>query len=204
MIDDMEFHLTVWNDILNNELNAGLTKDAVKTHMYGKNVEVLDRIFGKNHFTPNEVDVISRRKEERYQEIYKPHLKLLPGLSEFLATAKSRNIAMAIGSAAIPFNIDFVLDNLSIRHYFPVVVSSDDVIDSKPHPETYLKAANLLSVEPESCVVFEDVPKGVEAALNAGMKCVVVTGMHHADEFSQYPNIVLFIKDYNDPRLLLL
>src|SRR5207244_1423124 len=115
---------------------------------------------------------------------------------------KSRNISMAIGSAAIPYNIDFVLDNLSIRHYFPVVVSSDDVVDSKPHPETYLKAARLLHVEPSSCIVFEDVPKGVEAALNAGMKCVVVTGMHDATEFSEYPNIVLYIKDYQDPRLL--
>ncbi len=51
---------------------------------------------------------------------------------------------MAIGSAAIPFNIDFVLDQLDIRKYFSAIVSADDVGISKPHPETFLKAAKLL------------------------------------------------------------
>ncbi len=59
------------------------------------------------------------------------------------------NIPMAIGSAAIMFNIDFVLDNLNIRHYFKTIVSADDVTISKPHPETYLKkCASLLGVDP--------------------------------------------------------
>ena len=109
---------------------------------------------------------------------------------------------MAIGSAASPFNIDFALDNLNIRHYFDFVVSGDDVKDSKPHPETYLKAANLLQVEPSSCIVFEDAPKGVESARNAGMKSVVITSMHTEEEFVGYDNILLFVEDYTDPRLL--
>ena len=108
---------------------------------------------------------------------------------------------MAIGSAASIFNIDFALDNLNVRHYFEFVVSGDDVKNSKPHPETYLKGAKYLQVEPQSCIVFEDAPKGVEAALNAGMKCVVITSMHQEKEFSDYDNILLFVKDYTDPRL---
>jgi len=95
---------------------------------------------------------------------------LLPGLHEFLEAAHQNQIPMAIGSAAIPFNIDFVLDNLNIRHYFKAIVSADDVVLSKPHPETYLNVAELLNINPADCLVFEDVPKGAEAALNAGMK----------------------------------
>src|SRR5687767_11323011 len=83
MIDDMEYHLTVWYDILNNDLNAGLTREAVKHQMYGKNHEVLDRIFGEGHFTVEEADRVSRKKEVQYQELYRPHLTLLPGLSDF-------------------------------------------------------------------------------------------------------------------------
>ncbi len=52
-------------------------------------------------------------------------------------------IPMAIGSAAIPFNIDFILDQLNIRKYFCAIVSADDVEISKPHPETFLKAAGF-------------------------------------------------------------
>ena len=71
---------------------------------------------------------------------------------------------MAIGSAAIPFNIDFILDQLDIRKYFKAIVSAEDVGISKPHPETFLKAARLINVDPSLCLVFEDAPKGVEAA----------------------------------------
>ena len=96
------------------------------------------------------------------------------------------------------FNIDFVLDNLNIRHYFSAIVSADDVQHSKPHPETYLKAARELGVAPEHCLVFEDAPKGVEAAQNAGMASVVLTLLHEAEDFAQYDNTVQFIKDYTN------
>jgi histidinol phosphatase-like enzyme len=108
---------------------------------------------------------------------------------------------MAIGSAAIMFNIDFVLDGLQIRDYFPVIVSAESVKESKPDPETYLLCAEQLGIAPEHCIVFEDVPKGVEAAANAGMPCVVITSMHTKEEFSAYQNIVCFIADYDDPQL---
>jgi len=145
---------------------------------------------------------ILNEKEKRYQQEYLPFLKLIDGLKEVLATAKSQGVKMAIGSAAIPFNIDFVLDNLHIRDYFSVIVSADDVEISKPHPETFTKAAELLGVAPADCIVFEDAPKGVEAAQNAGMKSIVLTTMHEKEEFAQYTNIVGFIKDYTDPHLV--
>jgi HAD superfamily hydrolase (TIGR01509 family) len=198
MIDDMGYHLEVWSDILNNDLGAGLSKAEVKKNMYGKNDDMLFRVFGKDKFTQNERDEISIEKEKRYQKLYKPHLALIPGLAEFLVNAKANKIKMAIGSAAITFNIDFVLDNLNIREYFGAIVSADDVVYSKPHPETFIKGAHLLGVDPTSCIVFEDAPKGVEAALNAGMRCVVLTTMHRKEEFSQYKNTILFVDDYNE------
>jgi HAD superfamily hydrolase (TIGR01509 family) len=169
--------------------------------MYGKNEELLERIFGKGRFTPAEVDAISMKKETNYQQAFRPHLELIAGLPEFLERADKKDIQMAIGSAAIPFNIDFVLDNLDIRRYFKAIVSASDVTISKPHPETFLKAAVALRTPPEACIVFEDAPKGVEAALNAGMKCIVLTTMHEKEEFREYPNILNYIADYTDPSL---
>lgn len=202
MIDDMEFHLKVWHETLNSELGANLSWQEVRSHMYGKNQEVLIRIFGPQRFTSEEADAISYQKEVKYQALYKPHLSLLPGLFDFMKLAQLNKINMAIGSAASLFNIDFVLDNLNIRQYFDCIVSADDVVNSKPHPETYLKGARLLGVEPSSCIVFEDAPKGVESARNAGMPCVVITSMHQEVEFNEYDNILMFVKDYTDPRLL--
>jgi beta-phosphoglucomutase family hydrolase len=201
MIDDMYFHLKIWHEVLNTDLGANLSMEEVRSHMYGKNDELLARVFGAGKFTTEEVAEISQRKEEKYQALYKPHLRLLPGLHAFLDSAYSKGIKMAIGSAAIPFNINFVLDNLNIRHYFKTIVSAHDVLESKPHPEVFLKAASIIGVPAENCIVFEDAPKGVEAAHNAGMKSVALTTMHEEHEFSKYNNILFFTKDYLDTRL---
>ncbi|MEX6687597.1 HAD family phosphatase [Danxiaibacter flavus] len=201
MIDDMSYHAEAWYDIINNDLNGGLTYDQVKVQMYGKNEEVLKRIFGNDRFPQEEMDNLSIEKEKRYQAAYKPKLELIKGLKPFLDKALEHGIPMAIGSAAIPFNIDFVLDNLNIRHYFKAIVSADDVTHSKPDPQTYLDCAEKLQMAPEKCIVFEDAPKGVESAQNAGMQSVVLTTMHEEYEFSQYNNTLFFIKDYTDDKL---
>jgi beta-phosphoglucomutase len=144
----------------------------------------------------------SMEKEKRYQEAYRPHIQLIDGLGDFLKKAFEKNIPMAIGSAAIPFNIDFILDQLDIRKYFSAIVSANDVRISKPDPETFLKAASLLQVEPSSCLVFEDAPKGVEAAQSAGIPCVVLTTMHNRNNFPGTNRILAFIQDYTDPFIL--
>jgi beta-phosphoglucomutase len=201
MIDDMSYHTSAWEDILNKDLGGNFSYEQVKQNMYGKNSEVLVRMFGENHFSDEQMTALSIEKERRYQSAFLPKLQLLPGLSEFLETAYLKNIPMAIASAAIPFNIDFVLDNLNIRKYFSAIVSADDVKVSKPHPETFLKAAELLGVPSAQCVVFEDAPKGAEAAANAQMQCVVLTTTHQTEEFSYLSNILNFSSDYTSDYL---
>ncbi|EDM36894.1 HAD-superfamily hydrolase, subfamily IA, variant 3 [Pedobacter sp. BAL39] len=201
MIDDMAFHGRAWQKILNEDLGASLTYEQVKLQMYGKNSELLARVFGPSAFTPEREHEISMEKERRYQKEYLPHLKLIEGLDAFIKKAKAQDIGMAIGSAAIPFNINFVLDNLQLHDYFTAVVSAEDVVLSKPDPETFLKAAGLLGVSPADAVVFEDAPKGVEAAQNAGMRCVVLTTMHPKEDFAAYHNVIAFVSDYNDAKL---
>lgn len=201
IIDDMPYHADAWFDILNKDLNANLSKEEVKLQMYGKNAELLIRIFGKNYFTSEQINELSLEKERRYQKSYLPELALIEGLQQFLVASKSADILMAIGSAAIPFNINFVLDNLKLRSFFPVVISADDVSISKPHPDTFLLCAKALGVDPKDCIVFEDVPKGVESALNAGMQTFVLTTTHPETDFAHFDNIIGFGKNYTDLQI---
>ncbi|GGH00026.1 HAD family hydrolase [Mucilaginibacter phyllosphaerae] len=201
MIDDMLYHTNAWKDIMNNQLGGNFTFEQVKQNMYGKNSEVLIRMFGEGYFTDEQITELSFEKERLYQQAFLPELKLLPGLTGFIEKAYRNNIPMAIASAAIPFNIDFVLDNLNIRKYFSAIVSADHVKISKPHPETFLKAAGLLGVSSADCLVFEDVPKGAEAAFNAQMQCVILTTTHQPDEFAHLPNILNFSSDYTSAYL---
>jgi beta-phosphoglucomutase len=196
MIDDMHYHIRAWHKIL-NEIGGNLSLEQTKMECYGKNNELLERIFPKR-FSDEEKNKLSFEKETIYQREFKPNLRLLDGLESFLQKSKNLNIKMAIGSAAINFNIDFVLDNLNLRHYFDGIVSAEDVLLSKPHPETYLKCAYLLSKEPENCIIFEDVPKGVESASNAGMKCIVINTHHEMDEYKNFNNILGFYDDFTE------
>jgi beta-phosphoglucomutase len=198
MVNDMPYHTRAWFNLLNNDLGGNFTWEQVKPQMYGKNPEVLVRMFGADRFTPEEMRRISVEKELKYQKDFLPNLALLPGLHEFLETAYQKGIPMAIGSAAIPININFVLDNLNIRHYFKAIVSAEDVTFSKPNPETFLKAAQLLEREPTDCLVFEDVPKGAETAANAGMPAVILTTTHEPAEFTEFKNILHFASDFTD------
>ena len=200
MIDDMHYHELAWYNILTGQLKAGLSREEVKHHMYGKNEELFERVFGPDRFSQREIEAIAMQKEARYREEFLPHLKLIKGLDDLLAKAKAKHIRMAIGTAAIPENVDFVLDNLQLRSYFPVIISAGDVQVSKPHPEVFLKAAERLSIAPERCIVFEDSPKGIEAARRAGMKAVGITSYHSADELMN-DNVLCIVNDYNDPAL---
>jgi beta-phosphoglucomutase len=196
MIDDMRYHITAWHRIL-NKLGANISMEKMKEECYGKNNELLERMF-PGRFSEKEKKHMSIEKEKQYQKEYKPQLKLIDGLDAFLKKSFDSNIPMAIGSAAIMFNIDFVLDGLGIRHYFDGIVSADDVQHSKPHPETWLACAALLQYEPGNCIVFEDSPKGVQAAQEAGMKAVVITTMYTPDEFAGFDNIICFSKDFTN------
>jgi beta-phosphoglucomutase-like phosphatase (HAD superfamily) len=193
VIDDMSFHIESWYQILNN-LGATISLEETKLQCYGKNEELLERVF-PGRFTPEQIEAMIIEKETRYQENFRPYLKLIDGLGDFLESSYQANIKMAIGSAAIPFNINYVLDGLQLHKYFPVVVSAYDVVESKPHPETFIQCAEKLNVAAENCIVFEDSPKGVEAAARAGMKAVVITTMHTKEEFNN-DNIICFIENY--------
>jgi beta-phosphoglucomutase len=194
MVNDMPYHIQAWHHQI-IQLGGTLSLEEVKHQCYGKNDELLERVF-PGRFTMEEKLSIGYKKEAQYRIEFKPNLKLINGLSNFIQTAAAKKIKMAIGSAAIMANIEFVIDNTNIAHHFEAIVSADDVTISKPDPQTFLKCASLLNLSPADCLVFEDTPKGVECALNAGMDCIVILGGHEKEEFAKFNNVIEYIYDY--------
>jgi beta-phosphoglucomutase len=197
MFDNMNFHLQAWEKMM-AELGSPLEGPALFKELYGKNTEVLDRIFGPERFTDTQKQNISRRKDAYFREFYAPHLRLIKGLNHFLSASHAQNILLGIGTGGLVENIDFALGILKIRELFSVIVTEADVKNSKPDPETFLQAAAALGVDPSQAIVFEDVPKGVEAAANAGMKAVVILTSHKARDFSNYNNVIKMVTDYTE------
>jgi HAD superfamily hydrolase (TIGR01509 family) len=98
---------------------------------------------------------------------------LVPGLRAFLE--RYRDLPMGVGSNAEPENIALVLDETGLRRYFRAVVDGHQVRHPKPHPEIYLRVAELLETDPAECIVFEDSHSGVAAAVAAGMRVIGIS-----------------------------
>jgi beta-phosphoglucomutase-like phosphatase (HAD superfamily) len=99
---------------------------------------------------------------------------LLPGVEALLRDAKALGLGRAVASSSSCGWVDGWLRRHGIRDLLDVVVARDDVRKVKPDPELFLLAASRLGTEPGACVVFEDSPNGMRAALAAGMRCVAV------------------------------
>lgn len=113
-----------------------------------------------------------RRKNEWYLELVKDMgpLDVLPGVPSFFAEVAARKIPLALGSASK--NANMVLTRVGLIQAFDAIVDASQVSQGKPHPETFIKAAELLGIAPENCLVFEDSAAGVQAAVSGGMKAV--------------------------------
>lgn len=200
MVDNMHYHLLAWEQTV--ELLGGtLRGKELQKELYGLNTELIERVMGKGRFNQAELQRIGDEKEALYRSLYKPHLKLIDGFLQFVEQSKQHNIKLGIGTAANHLNTMLVAEGLAIKHYFDTIITCEDVKKGKPNPEVYLKVAEKLKVSPAECVVFEDAPKGVEAAFNAGMGCIAITTMHKAEEFSHFNRLLKIIPDYRALKL---
>jgi HAD superfamily hydrolase (TIGR01509 family) len=99
---------------------------------------------------------------------------LLPGVEALLREAGALGLGRAVASSSTCGWVNGWLERHAVRGLLDVVVGRDDVRNVKPDPELFLLAASRLGKVPEACVVFEDSPNGMRAALAAGMRCVAV------------------------------
>ncbi len=133
--------------------------------------------------------------------IYKEYEKLIPeinlrdGVVDFITNLKDTGIEIAIATSTTWEIADKILRNLNIEYLFDDLTTVEEVVNPKPDPEIFIKAADKLSLEPDVCLVFEDSPSGVQAAKDAGMKVIAIDptgenkGLEEADlvvgEFSE-------------------
>lgn len=92
-------------------------------------------------------------------------------------------LPMAVGTGGHREAVERTLEITGLRKYFEIVVTANDVNHFKPHPETFLKCAELMNIEPRYVEVFEDGDLGLEAALAAGMIATDVRSWYESDNW---------------------
>ncbi len=132
-------------------------------------IEDLSRLYGWS------IDPYAFRikKNDIYADIKKRNGKINPILPVLEIVHRYKNILpQSVGTGSVRKNAEMAIDDLGLQDHFEVIVTADDVSRHKPHPETFLKCADGMKVKPEDCLVYEDGPMGIEAAMSAGMKVI--------------------------------
>jgi beta-phosphoglucomutase family hydrolase len=173
IVDSNPVHRQAWAAF--NRRYGLETTEEMQRRMYGKRNDQIVRDYFGEGITPEEVDARGRAKERLYRELIAGRTEemLVPGLRAFLE--RYRDLPMGVGSNAEPENVALVLDETGLRRYFRAVVDGHQVLHPKPHPDVYLRVAELLGTDPAKCIVFEDSHSGVAAAVAAGMRVIGIS-----------------------------
>lgn len=129
--------------------------------------------------------------ENQVIELVNKHGKPLNGVIETIELLKKNNIPIAIASSSSAKIIEAVVHKLSIKDYFSVIHSAEKEKNGKPHPDVFLSAAEMLEVNKNRCIVLEDSNYGMQAAINAGMKVIVIPEKGTNPKWSKKANLKL-------------
>lgn len=194
IIDSTDCHTEAWRRYL---AEHGIRISDIAARMLGKHNDDIVREFFVNHeLTAQQIFDHGARKEALYRAMIAPEFetRLVPGVREFIRRHSAT--PMAVATNAEQANVDFVLELAGIRDCFQVIVSGHEVERPKPWPDIYLRAAQLLHMDPCACVVFEDSETGVAAARAAGMRVAgLLTTLTHFDD------VDFSIRNFLDPRV---
>ena len=129
--------------------------------------------------------------------------KAISGTVELLEEIKKRHLPIAIASSSPRRFIEAVVQKIGIAQYIVTIVSGEEVEQSKPEPDIFLKAARLLNVNPSECLVVEDSKSGTIAAKKAGMKCIGYQNLNSGNQdLSEADFIVNDIKEIDIIKVL--
>jgi len=141
-------------------------------HYTGRTYEVLFNDLIKKHNINTTAHDLYGEKEEMMVECFERELMPTVGVIDFISKLKSMRLKLGVASSSTNRIINLSLKKLKVLNHFEAIVSGEDVVNSKPHPDIFLKAAKDLSLKPVECIVIEDAKYGIDAAISAGMKCI--------------------------------
>jgi beta-phosphoglucomutase family hydrolase len=167
LADTMPYHFKGWQ-IACHKFGAEIDTAFLRKHTGSPGWLIADEIIKKCNLDGSVT--IDQIVEEKLIEFSKDQHKVKPILPVVAIVKKYHGILpMAVGSGGHREAVERTLEITGLRKYFDIIITANDVENFKPHPETFLKCAELMNIAPEFIEVFEDADLGIEAALEAGM-----------------------------------
>ena len=177
--DTAKFHYVAWKELADS---IGITIDLqFNEQLKGiSRMDSLERILAyggkENDYTAEQKEEMAADKNANYVKLLDDlsPADLLPGVKAFLDAAKEMNVPCSLASASK--NTPFILKKLGVYDYFDAIVDPATLKKGKPDPEIFVRAAELIHIDPSEAVGFEDAQAGIEGIKGAGMYAVGVEG----------------------------
>jgi beta-phosphoglucomutase len=173
IVDTAVFHYQAWKRLA-NELGFDIDEEFNETLKGISRMDSLNAILKHGNVTLSDSvkDKYATLKNAWYLDLVEQMTPndILPGIQDFFEEFKALNIKCALGSASK--NAPKILEKIGLLSEFDAIIDGNSVSNSKPHPEVFLKGAEVLQLKNEECIVFEDAFAGIEAAKAANMKSI--------------------------------
>ncbi|MCC7291051.1 MAG: HAD family phosphatase [Phycisphaerales bacterium] len=201
LIDSAAAHLESWRRLASRH---GLSvSDAQFSQTFGRqNRDIIPILWGQP-LPPDEVAALADGKEAAYRDIVRGRVTeiTMPGARALIRDCHASGMKLAIGSSTPPENVELALGEMGVAQLFSACVTSRDVTRGKPHPDVFLQAADRIDLDPARCVVIEDAPSGIDAALAAGCVAVGLTSHHSREKLAHAHSVIGALTELTAQRL---
>jgi HAD superfamily hydrolase (TIGR01509 family) len=181
------------------ELNIAVSFEEHCSYVGTSAQNMWDTIINK-HGIPNKREELMIKEYGLYKEYLAnaDDLRAIDGVVELINDLHKNNFKLILASSSRMETIDIILDRFNLADLFIGKISGYELAHSKPHPEIFLRAAQLIKSEPKECVVIEDSRNGVTAAKAAGMKCIGFLNPSSGDQnLTDADMVIRSFKEFN-------
>lgn len=189
---DTHLHNQAWNIFLKQH-SFTLTDEEKNKRIHGKNnAAILSNLFS-DALTTEDIKRLSIEKEDIYQSLcLKEDMKLASGSEDILEYLVGNEVPFTIATASDLYNLEFYFEHLNLNRYFDLskIVYSNGKVKSKPNPEIFLKAMDILNINPDQTLIFEDSPAGIKAAESAKAKKIIIVKSTN-DDYSKWNHQII-------------
>jgi 16S rRNA pseudouridine516 synthase len=155
-------------------------------------------VYFKEHFAiPDSLEQIKNDWNQMAWDKYRYEVPLKPGVQDFLEECEKLGILLGIATSNSRELVETILLAHSLKDRFSCIMTGSDVKKGKPSPDIYLAAAKAMGVQPENCLVFEDIVPGIQAGKSAGMRVCAVEDTYSAHDREKKKELAdYYIEDY--------
>ena len=174
------------------DLGIKYERDAVKHLLSGKGFLDNTKIILEYYKLDGDYVAITEQRIEERKRLYQEELQFIPGFNDFLVKVKEQNLSSAVATGSSKELLAFADNMLNLSQLFDNHIYCTDLLvcACKPSPDIFLYAANALATNPQNCLVIEDSPSGIEAALAANMKVIGITTTFQAEILAKATKVV--------------